>query len=107
MVSNIFSGININFITHDFVPILTKTSGNILFAFIVLFIVILEIVQYFQSESKTLYIFDTRSKFLRYGWYYFLTFIIILFGYFVRISYGTVSICHANNNYRENNTCYH
>lgn len=82
MVSHIFSGISINYLAHSFLQTLTKTSGNILFAFIILSIVILEVVQYFQSEKKTLYIFDSRSRFLRYGWYYCLAVMIILFGYF-------------------------
>ncbi len=45
-------------------------------------IVLVEVVQYYQSKKQTFYIFGQKSKFTRYSWYYALFFIIILFGYF-------------------------
>ena len=46
-----------------------------------LMIILMEVIQYFQYQKNTFYIFDDKPKVLRYLWYYFLIYIIFLFGY--------------------------
>ncbi len=50
-------------------------------AIILLSVICMEIVQYYQAKKNTRYIFDTASKTARYGWYYVLTFAILWLGY--------------------------
>lgn len=45
-------------------------------------IVIMEIVEYYQIQHNSFYIFDTRSKYVRYAWYYGLIGMILIFGFF-------------------------
>jgi hypothetical protein len=42
----------------------------------------MEWVQYVQAKRGTFYIFDAKPKAVRYGWYYAITLVILLFGYF-------------------------
>jgi len=82
MVTHLFSDISFDFITHHLLGTMTKVSGNIIFLIVILFIVLMEAVQYFQAKKETLYVFDDKPKVVRYGWYYFIVFSILLFGYF-------------------------
>lgn len=82
ILTHLFSNLHPDFIIHALIGTITSVVGNIVFAFIVLSIGILEMVQYYQAKKQTLYIFDTLPKVVRYGWYYFLVFSIMLFGYF-------------------------
>jgi D-alanyl-lipoteichoic acid acyltransferase DltB (MBOAT superfamily) len=82
ILSHFFVDWNTDFIMHHLMPMLTKVSGNSMFLVTILSIFCMEGVQYYQEKENTFYIFDTKSKALRYGWYYFLTCSIIVFGYF-------------------------
>lgn len=45
-------------------------------------VILMETVQYYQAKRNDFYIFDDKTKKIRYGWYYVLTFAILFFGYF-------------------------
>jgi alginate O-acetyltransferase complex protein AlgI len=61
---------------------LMEHTGRIVFLVTIFSIMVMELVQYFQGKLGTFYIFDKTSKFFRYGSYYFLSTVILLFGYF-------------------------
>lgn len=44
-------------------------------------IIALEVFQYFQGKKKTPFVFANTSQVVRFGWYYFLIFLILGFGY--------------------------
>ena len=56
---------------------LSKTT----LSFLLLGIVLLEVVEYYQAKKNTFYIFAAQSKLLRYSWYYFLLLTILFFSY--------------------------
>ena len=60
---------------------LAPSSGNKIMVVIILSIILLEIIQYFQVKMNTLYIFDNKPRAVRYAWYYLLIFAILSFGY--------------------------
>jgi len=45
-------------------------------------VVVMELVQYYQARAGTFYIFDSESKWVRFGWYYLLVVAVVCFGYF-------------------------
>lgn len=45
-------------------------------------VILLEVIQYYQEKKKTFYIFDVKPRYVRYAWYYALSFLIIFVGYF-------------------------
>lgn len=48
---------------------------------VLLAIVIMEVIQYYQAKKNDLYIFENSNRLFRYGWYYFLLLSILFFGY--------------------------
>jgi hypothetical protein len=82
IINEIFNNFSISFSIKDIVSILTKFSGKTVFVFSIASIILMEVIQYHQDKQKTFYIFDSFSKYIRYGWYYSLLFLIIFFGYF-------------------------
>lgn len=81
-MSHFFAGWGKDFILHGLLGSLTKVVGNTVFLVTISSIILMEFVQYYQAKKRTLYIFDTTPKIVRYGWYYFLVYTILLFGYF-------------------------
>lgn len=81
-VSHMFSAPSIEFITNGLLRTLTSHVGTVIFAVVIMACILMEVVQYYQSKKDTLFIFDTFPKTVRYGWYYLLTSMILLFGYF-------------------------
>lgn len=73
-------GESINF--NQVISILSQFTGKAVLLFTVLSVVIMEVIQYYQSRRNTFYIFDTFPKRVRYSWYYFLLLTILMFGYF-------------------------
>jgi alginate O-acetyltransferase complex protein AlgI len=63
---------------------LFRGLGLFKFTFLVVLISIIsmEIIQYYQEKFKTFYVFEKKSKKVRYLWYYGLVMIILFFGYF-------------------------
>ena len=57
---------------------LSKLTSSAMF----ISIIVMEIVQYYQSKYANFYIFDTKLKFIRYAWYYSLIMTILVFGFF-------------------------
>jgi alginate O-acetyltransferase complex protein AlgI len=55
------------------------TTGR--FLIIVSFILLLELIQYFQAKRGSVFIFERSSKAARWGWYYALVFAVIFFGF--------------------------
>lgn len=82
MITHLFSDWNLNFITHQLAGVMVKVVGSTVFMFTIFAIVVMELIQYYQAKKNTFYIFDTKPKIIRYGWYYFLVYSILLFGYF-------------------------
>ena len=82
IITHLFTDMNIGFIRDHLLTDMTKVSGNIIFMIVIMSIVLMEVVQYFQAKGKNLNIFDDKPRILRYGWYYFLVFSILLFGWF-------------------------
>lgn len=81
-MSHFFAGWSKDFILHGLLGSLTKVVGNTVFLVTISSIILMEFIQYYQAKKRTLYIFDTTPKIVRYGWYYFLVYTILLFGYF-------------------------
>lgn len=73
-------GESINF--NEVISILSQFTGKAVLLFTVFSVVIMEVIQYYQSRRNTFYIFDTFPKRVRYSWYYFLLLAILMFGYF-------------------------
>ncbi len=82
VVSHLGVGWSTDFIMHGLLGVMTKVTGNVVFIFTIFSIILMEVVQYYQAKKNTLYIFDDKSKLIRYMWYYFLVYSVILFGYF-------------------------
>lgn len=76
----VFGGNSFNL--NNFLNELTAHTGKIVFLVTVFSIIMMEVIQFYQEKKKTFYIFDNFSKVIRYGWYYGLSSIILLFGYF-------------------------
>jgi D-alanyl-lipoteichoic acid acyltransferase DltB (MBOAT superfamily) len=73
--------------TYDITPsqileTITAPTGKTVFFVVVFSILGMEILQYFQEKKKTLYVFDGTPRSFRYGWYYSLVSIILVFGFF-------------------------
>lgn len=81
-ITNMVSSFNLDFTLHQLMPALTMYPGRIVLYVVILAVCIMEVVQYFQEKKKTFYIFDLMPKSVRYGWYYALTTLILVFGYF-------------------------
>lgn len=81
-ITHMFSSFDFGSTTSQIVPALTLHTGNIVLCVVLVSICGMEIFQYFQEKKKTFYIFDTMPTSVRYGWYYSLTGLILLFGYF-------------------------
>lgn len=81
-ITNMFSSFNLDFTLHQLMPALIMYPGRIVLYVVILAVFIMEIVQYFQEKKNTFYIFDLMPKSIRYGWYYVLTTMILVFGYF-------------------------
>jgi len=62
--------------------IITHSSGVLIFLYTLIAIIVMEIMQYFQIKLKNFFVFEKQPLPVRLGWYYFLIFSIILFGYF-------------------------
>lgn len=80
--NNLVSNFNLSFVWNGMMPLLTKTTGTIVFAFALLSIILMFVIEYYQDKYKNFYFVDTLSKAFRYGWYYGLISITVLFGYF-------------------------
>jgi alginate O-acetyltransferase complex protein AlgI len=81
-ITNMFSSFSFNFTIHDLLQSLTLHMGNIVLYVVIVSVCIMEGFQYFQEKKNTFYIFDLMPKVVRYGWYYGLTTLILVFGYF-------------------------
>ncbi len=81
-INHMFTWPSFSFMRHELLGSLTAHVGNIVFIVVVLSIIIMEVIQYIQSKKSTLFIFDDKPKYIRYGWYYSLSLLILLFGYF-------------------------
>jgi hypothetical protein len=73
---------DVNFVKHNLAQELTSHVGTVILAVVILSCVLMEIVQYYQAKKNTLFIFEASPRWVRYGWYYALTSVILLFGYF-------------------------
>lgn len=73
-----FSVINPQYVIFE----LTKYVGSIVFVVTISSCLFMEVVQYAQEKKGTLYLWDNSPKYVRYIWYYGITSIILLFGYF-------------------------
>ncbi len=82
ILRQIVSNADISFTLNGMIPVLAQFSGKIVLIFIAFSIIFMETIQYYQAKKNTFYIFDDFSRWIRYGWYYSLTFAIIIFGYF-------------------------
>ncbi len=80
--TNLFSVPSFDFILGQAVSNPTYSGLKVIFIPTVLAIIFMEIVQYYQTKHATLYLFETKSRLVRYVWYYFLTFSIIVLGFF-------------------------
>jgi D-alanyl-lipoteichoic acid acyltransferase DltB (MBOAT superfamily) len=81
-ISHMFTMPSFDFIQHDLLLSLTRSTGSIVFMVVIFSIALMEIIQYIQAKKGTLCIFDSKSTYVRYGWYYMLTSLILFFGYF-------------------------
>ena len=82
IMSNLVTNFDVNFIINDLVDVLSQQTGKIILTFTIFSVVVMEIVQYFQSKKNTHFLFDDSPAWIRYGWYYALTVSIIIFGHF-------------------------
>lgn len=82
VLRKIVTNIDTSFTSDRLVSVLTQFSGKTVLLFVVVSIVLVEVIQYYQAKRNTFYIFDDFSKWFRYGWYYSLVLLIIVFGYF-------------------------
>lgn len=82
ILKNIFITPSLNFNFEYIQATTTQYIGRVTLFVVCMAIVTMEIVQYIQSKRGTFYIFDNSQKVLRLGWYYYLMFIISMFGYF-------------------------
>ena len=51
------------------------------FISILIFIIILEVIQFFQSKNGSRFMFENKNKIIRWSYYYFILFLIMMFGY--------------------------
>lgn len=81
-ITSMFTLPDVNFVKHNLAQELTSHVGTVILAVVILSCVLMEIVQYYQAKKNTLFIFEASPRWVRYGWYYALTSVILLFGYF-------------------------
>jgi alginate O-acetyltransferase complex protein AlgI len=81
-IGHLFAWPSLPFVAHGLIATLAAPVGNIVFVVVVASIVIMEIMQYYQTKAGTLFIFDAKPRAVRYTWYYTLATCILLFGYF-------------------------
>jgi D-alanyl-lipoteichoic acid acyltransferase DltB (MBOAT superfamily) len=82
LFTNLVSNFSVSFAVHDLLPILTKTTGTIVFFAVFLATLLMFVIEYYQEKHKTFFIFDALPRQIRYGWYYILMVGIVFFGYF-------------------------
>ncbi|MDO8492546.1 MAG: MBOAT family O-acyltransferase [bacterium] len=73
---------NVDFLRYQIFTEATLGVWKSAVVVIVLAIVFMEVIQFIQKYKKNIYIFEEKTKAVRYGWYYVLTLTILFFGYF-------------------------
>lgn len=78
---NISSIFELSYVRYELLT--TKTLGitKSTFLIITLAVIAMEIVQRYQDKKNSFYLFEDKSKKLRYAWYYALILAILIFGY--------------------------
>ncbi len=71
-----------SYLAHHWVQIVQVAGIGIGLKGVVLALVVLEIVQYFQEKLGRPFILDGASRLVRWAWYYLLLFSVLFFGYF-------------------------
>ena len=81
-VRYIFSPINIGYFVTQVLHNPSYVGVRVIFIPAFFAAVAMEIIQYYQAKKGTLYIFESKSAIIRYGWYYAAMIAIIFGGYF-------------------------
>lgn len=82
IMSNIVNNFDVAFVLNDLVDVLAQQTGKIILMVTIFSIVIMEVVQYYQAQKNTPFLFEDSPVYVRYGWYYALTVSIVIFGHF-------------------------
>ncbi len=82
MFRNLFTLPKISFFINQVLYNPVYVGVRWIFVQTVIATILMEIIQYYQSRNKTIYIFENKSKIIKYGFYYATTIAIIMLGYF-------------------------
>ncbi len=82
IILNIFDISNFHLSTKETLGILTTHSGNVVFYYVILSIIVMEVIQYLQEKRNSFFVFSNNGKWVRYSWYYYLIMSLLFFGHF-------------------------